>query len=116
MLYPIMTETRNLIDLCGIWDFKLDKGNGFLEKWYEGKLKYTLKISVPSSYNDLFETEEVRDHLGWVWYQRSFQIHKSLLKERIVLRFGSATHDAKVYLNGKLLMEHREALHRLKVK
>lgn len=107
MLYPIMTETRTIIDLSGVWDFKLDKGTGFSEKWYEGKLKGSLKMPVPASYNDLVETQEVRDHIGWVWYQRSFKIHKSLLNERIMLRFGSATHEAKVYINGKFLMEHK---------
>ena len=35
MLYPIMTETRQVIDLNGIWNFKLDKGVGFDEKWQE---------------------------------------------------------------------------------
>ena len=64
-------------------------------------------MAVPSSYNDLVEAEEVRDHVGWVWYERNFTIHKNLLDERIVLRFGSATHEAKVYLNGKFLVEHK---------
>lgn len=107
MLYPIMTESRSIIDLNGIWNFKLDKGEGFAQKWYESNLKDTIKMAVPSSYNDLIEYEEVRDHVGWVWYERSFTIHKSLLDERIVLRFGSVTHEAKVYLNGKFLVEHR---------
>ncbi len=107
MLYPIMTESRSIIDLNGIWNFKLDKGNGFTEKWYESNLKDTIKMAVPSSYNDLVEAEEVRDHVGWVWYERSFTLNKSLLDERIVLRFGSATHEAKVYLNGKFLVEHK---------
>lgn len=107
MLYPIMTESRSVIDLNGIWNFKLDKGNGFTEKWYESNLKDTIKMAVPSSYNDLVEAEEVRDHVGWVWYERSFTLNKSLLDERIVLRFGSATHEAKVYLNGKFLVEHK---------
>lgn len=107
MLYPIMTESRSVIDLNGIWNFKLDKGEGFAQKWYESNLKDTIKMAVPSSYNDLIEDEEVRDHVGWVWYERSFTIHKSLLDERIVLRFGSATHEAKVYLNGKFLVEHK---------
>ncbi len=107
MLYPIMTESRSIIDLNGIWNFKLDKGEGFAQKWYESNLKDTIKMAVPSSYNDLIEDEEVRDHVGWVWYERSFTIHKSLLDERIVLRFGSVTHEAKVYLNGKFLVEHK---------
>ena len=107
MLYPIMTESRSIIDLNGIWDFKIDKGNGFTEKWYESSLKDTIKMAVPSSYNDLIEAQEIRDHVGFVWYERNFTIHKNLLNERIVLRFGSATHHAKVYLNGKFLVEHK---------
>ena len=39
MLYPILTESRLLSDLSGVWDFKLDNGNGFDEKWYEAPLK-----------------------------------------------------------------------------
>ncbi len=107
MLYPIFTESRSIIDLNGIWNFKLDEGNGFDERWYESNLKDTIKMAVPSSYNDLIEDVNVRDHVGWVWYERNFTIHKNLLDERIVLRFGSATHEAKVYLNGEFLVEHK---------
>lgn len=31
MLYPIMTETRSLYDLGGVWNFKLDDGSGWDE-------------------------------------------------------------------------------------
>ena len=107
MLYPIMTETRQVIDLNGIWNFKLDKGTGFEEKWNESGLKDAIRMAVPSSYNDLVESAEFRDHVGWVWYEREFIINKNMLDERVVLRFGSATHHAKVYVNGKLLVEHK---------
>ena len=107
MLYPIISESRNVIDLNGIWNFKLDDGKGFSEEWYKSELKDTMNMPVPASYNDLVECEKVRDHVGWVWYERSFVVPKTLLNERIVLRFGSATHDAKVYINGQLLMEHK---------
>ncbi|HCW52532.1 MAG TPA: beta-glucuronidase [Clostridium sp.] len=107
MLYPIITESRNIIDLCGIWNFKLDNGNGFSEEWYKSPLKNTFNMPVPSSYNDLIESSKVRDHVGWVWYERTISIPKILLSERIVLRFASATHEAKVYINGELLMSHK---------
>lgn len=107
MLYPIMTESRQVIDLNGIWNFKLDKGTGFEEKWNETGLKDTIAMAVPSSYNDLVEGTEVRDHMGWVWYEREFIVNKNMLNERVVLRFGSATHHAKVYINGKLIVEHK---------
>ena len=36
MLYPIVTETRAIVDLSGFWRFKLDEGDGegFVQKWY----------------------------------------------------------------------------------
>ncbi|MGL5244252.1 MAG: sugar-binding domain-containing protein, partial [Sarcina sp.] len=107
MLYPIMSESRQIIDLNGIWNFKLDNGNGLNEGWFKNKLEDTMTMAVPSSYNDLKEDETIRDHVGYVWYEREFVIQKSLLNERVVLRFGSATHHAKVYVNGKLAVEHR---------
>ena len=39
-----MTETRQVIDLNGIWNFKLDKGTGFEEKWNESGLKDTIRM------------------------------------------------------------------------
>ncbi|WP_134700871.1 beta-glucuronidase [Ammoniphilus sp. YIM 78166] len=107
MLYPIMTDTRALIDLNGIWNFKLDTGTGIQEKWYEEKLNGTMRMAVPSSYNDIGVTADIRNHVGWVWYEREFSVPTLLNSERIVLRFGSATHTAKVYVNGELVMEHK---------
>lgn len=108
MLYPILTETRQLFDLCGIWKFKLDKAGGiFTESNSTQPLTDTMQMAVPASYNDLIECEKVRDHVGWVWYERCLTIPKAALNERIVLRFGSVTHEAKVYLNGKFLVAHK---------
>ncbi|WP_028551552.1 beta-glucuronidase [Paenibacillus sp. UNC451MF] len=107
MLYPIITESRSMIDLNGIWGFKLDSGKGFQDKWYESPLIATMNMAVPSSYNDLGVTADIRSHVGWVWYEREFTIPSLLLAERIVLRFGSATHKAKVYVNGELVAEHQ---------
>ncbi len=107
MLYPIITETRAIIDLNGIWKFKLDNGKGLEEKWYESELTDTMNMAVPSSYNDIGVLGEIRKHVGFVWYEREFTIPTLLFGERIVLRFGSATHKAKVYVNGKLAVEHK---------
>lgn len=107
MLYPILTETRTVIDLSGIWRFKTDPGCGFDEKWYESKLNEPMTMAVPSSYSELAADAALRNHVGWVWYEKEFSVPKLLLSERIVLRFGSATHKAKVYLNGTLIAEHK---------
>lgn len=64
-------------------------------------------MSVPSSFNDVGVTADIRNHVGWVWYERDFTVPSLLFSERIVLRFGSATHKAKVYVNGELVVEHQ---------
>ena len=106
MLYPIMTRSRELIDLGGIWNFRLDSGTGFAEKWFEHPLQKTMLMPVPASYNDLYEDAILRDHVGWVWYEREIMVPEHFFTQRIVLRFGSVTHAAKVYLNGQLVAEH----------
>lgn len=107
MLYPIHTDSRSIIDLNGIWNFKLDKGEGFTGKWYEEKLTKTINMAVPASYNDVGVNAEIRNHVGWVWYEREFTVPNILFSQRIVLRFGSATHIAKVFVNGNLVVEHK---------
>jgi len=101
-----MTTSRQLIDLNGIWNFKLDSGRGFEEGWFEHRLQQAIPMPVPASYNDLYEGEEFRDHIGWVWYEREIVVPQHFFNQRIVLRFGSVTHAAKVYLNGQLVVEH----------
>lgn len=107
MLFPILNASRTLIDLSGIWEFKADDGSGFDHKWYEKRLKDPITMAVPASYNDQKESIDLRDHYGWVFYQREISIPKILKGQRIVLRFGAVTHYAKVYLNGELISEHK---------
>lgn len=107
MLYPILNSARTLIDLSGIWKFKLDDGTGFQNKWYEKKLENSLTMAVPASYNDQKESVDIRDHYGYVFYQHELSIPKILQGQRILLRFGAVTHYAKVYLNGELICEHK---------
>ncbi|MGO4374869.1 beta-glucuronidase, partial [Paenibacillus sp. MCAF20] len=69
MLYPIVTETRSIMDLCGIWNFKLDQGDGFRDEWYKEALTDAIRMSVPASFNDTGVTADIRNHVGWVWYE-----------------------------------------------
>lgn len=106
MLYPILTDTRTVLDLNGIWTFKLDHGTGFDQHWESSPLPSQTRMAVPSSYNDIGVVQEIRQHIGRVWYERDFVIPAVLSEERIVLRFGSATHAANVYVNGTPVAEH----------
>lgn len=104
MLYPIITETRHVLDLSGIWKFKLATHDSMID--VTEPLNTTQVMAVPGSYNDQGVVQEIRQHVGDVWYERTFTIPKHLKDERIVLRFGSATHYAEVYVDGKKVVEH----------
>lgn len=107
MLYPILTEARGLIDLSGVWDFKLDDGTAFENKWYEMPLSEPMTMAVPASYNDLKDGVDFRDHYGWVFYQKKITLPRYMKEQRIVLRLAAVTHIAKIYLNGILICEHK---------
>lgn len=107
MLYPVITQSRGLMDLSGIWNFKLDNGKGFEEKWYKAPLADAMTMAVPSSYNDLKEGEDFREHYGWVFYQRSVSVPAYMRSQRVMLRMAAVTHIARVYLNDQLICEHK---------
>lgn len=108
MLYPILTPSRLMIDLAGIWDFKLDHDEeGFREKWYEKPLSDPMTMPVPASYNDLKDGIDFRDHWGWVFYQRKIAVPAAVKSQRVMLRFDAATHHATVWLNGEQIADHQ---------
>ncbi len=107
MLYPVLTESRLLSDLSGVWSFRLDNGKGFEEGWEKAPLADAMTMPVPASYNDLKEGTSFRDHYGWAFYQRTISVPAYVReRQRVVLRCDAVTHHARVFLNGKLLTEH----------
>ncbi len=107
MLRPQDTATRERKSLNGLWRFALDaEGLGRREGWWNRPLAGALEIPVPASYNDIFASREMHDHVGDVWYQTSVWVPARWAGQRIVLRFDSATHRAVVWANGTQVMEH----------
>lgn len=107
MLYPINTESRIVIELNGVWDFQLDNGKAFEEKWYEKPLVNPMTMPVPCAYNDMKEDAQLRDHYGWAFYQKKVNIPKILESERVILRIDAATHLSKVYWNGEIIAQNK---------
>jgi len=45
-------------------------------------------MAVPSSYNDVTQDQSIRDHIGWVWYDRTFfQQPRGASDQWLFLRF-----------------------------
>ena len=104
MLKPRSTATRELVRLDGLWRFALDSAE--VETPWTALLDTTLEAPVPASYNDLFTDASIRDHVGWVWYQRQVRIPRGWAGERIFVRVDAATHEGRVYVNDELVAEH----------
>ncbi|OQV24495.1 Beta-glucuronidase [Hypsibius exemplaris] len=112
-LRPQTSETREIALLDGLWSFRVcgrdNPDEGFFNEWYLKSIKWmdgTILMPVPSSYNDITQDKKLRDHVGWVWYEREFFVASSWKVKRVVLRFDSVQYYAKVWLNGKEIMDH----------
>ncbi|WP_329539057.1 beta-glucuronidase [Streptomyces sp. NBC_01358] len=105
MLKPRSTPTRELTNLDGLWRFAVDGATG--EEPWAGPLDTRLEAAVPASYNDLFTDTAIRDHVGWVWYQRVVRVPRGWAEECVIVRFDAATHHGKVYVDDVIVAEHR---------
>lgn len=108
MLYPINSETREVRELGGYWNFKTDPAEvGRTEEWFCRPLEKTIPMFVPASYNDQTQSAELRNYVGIVWYEQTFFVPAVWQAQRTVLRFGSVTHHAKVWINGIPVAQHK---------
>ena len=107
MLYPRMNDKRSVISLDGVWRFCLDDGT------HQGDIDGDFIahnaeiICVPASYNDQKDEPRYREHCGWAYYERRFTIPRFLVGQRLVLRFDAVTHFARVFIDGRLVKEHK---------
>lgn len=106
MLYPQLSSSRKVYDLNGLWrfkqgDYRPSKQAGLAQdpdsEW----------MVVPTSFNDVLVDGDKRLFIGDNWYERQLDLPVLAEDEEAVLRFGSVTHQASVYLNGQLVATHQ---------
>jgi beta-glucuronidase len=107
MLKPQASETREIVNLDGLYRFKVDFDRaGHQAEWFKAPLATPLEMGVPASYNDVFPDKAIRDHVGYVWYQRDVRVPRGWAGERIHLRLDSATHEGMVWVDDVLVAQH----------
>ncbi|MFT7797092.1 beta-glucuronidase [Arapaima gigas] len=116
MLYPRESSSRELKELNGLWSFRADyspsRNAGFEKSWFSRRLWETgpvIDMPVPASFNDITQEAQLRDFIGWVWYERELWVPGRWLSDeghRIVLRVGSAHYYSIVWVNGVKVTEH----------
>ena len=111
ILYPRISESRDVRSLDGIWQFRacpsLEPNKGFDETWYSQRLwktGETIDMPIPASYNDLTTDASLRDFTGWAWYDRDFHLSPTwdLDKVNVMVRVGAVNYDAIVWINGQV--------------
>uniref|UniRef100_A0A8C0WIP0 Glycosyl hydrolases family 2 sugar binding domain-containing protein n=1 Tax=Castor canadensis TaxID=51338 RepID=A0A8C0WIP0_CASCN len=107
---------RDRKELDGLWSFRADfsdsRHQGFDQQWYRRPLRESgpiLDMPVPSSFNDMGQDRQLRDFIGWVWYEREVTLPQRWTQDvstRVVLRIGSAHYYAIVWVNGVHVTQH----------
>lgn len=106
MLYPKTTPTRRVMDLNGMWKFRLDKnGEGEEKKWKNG-IPNADWIPVPASFNDFYTDKESREFAGDFWYETEVFVPSEWKGRHLIVRFAAVTHRAVVYVNGVEVTRH----------
>ncbi len=86
--------------LNGLWAYSFDTGED------SEKLNWQESILVPFPPESELSGLNDQSYHPVVWYKRSFDLPKNWQSKRIKLHFGAVDYRAKVWLNGKLVLEH----------
>ena len=106
LLYPVSSVSRRVVSLDGMWKFQLDPESiGVASDWANG-LPSPVLMPVPSAFCDLFTDKESREYCGDFWYETDFFVPGEWNGCDVAIRFGSATHRARVFVNGVEVTSH----------
>ena len=107
---PAIADTvTQLLSLDGAWRFRTDRGDvGESRGWFETAAEDVSwqTVRVPHCWNTDTEWDGYK---GRAWYRRCFALPWDFADKRLLIRFESCFHTAKVWLNGTLLTTHEGA-------
>ena len=102
-------ERTDWVNLNGQWTFEMDFGSSGEQRGWTNTKGLSKKITVP------FCPESELSGIGYtyfipcVWYQRNINIPAEWNGKKILLHFGAADYETKVYVDGKMVGEHKGA-------
>ena len=99
---------ENWLCLNGEWEFETDPGiSGEARRLYEVDAPFGRVINVPFCIESKLSGIEEKDFINSVWYRRKIEITEDQLKGRVLLHFGGADYETKVYVNGEESFSHK---------
>lgn len=99
------TQKNTIIDLSGVWKYKVEEEGTFK------KLNYFKPTANRSGWKDMkvphnWYLTELGDFFGAVWFEKEFELGTNLKGRNISLKFSAVDYYADVWLNGKFLGHH----------
>lgn len=105
-LYPIQNKYRFNTLMNGTWKFEADPNSVGLDERWNKELPDPEEMPVPGTFAELTTKRDRKYYTGDFWYQKDFFIPSFLKEKDLYIRFGSVTHRAKVFINGKEVGQH----------
>ncbi len=106
LLYPIDSASRRTVSLNGMWGFQIDPASCGEQDGWTKKLPKADTLPVPASFADFYTDKAIREYCGDFWYEKDFYVPAEWNGKTVAVRFGSATHVAKVWCNGIEVATH----------
>jgi beta-galactosidase/beta-glucuronidase len=106
--FPRPDFERSLwMSLNGEWEFDFDDGDRGEREGWGSSGHFQRAILVPFCYQS--EASGIGDATAHevVWYRRSFSLPESFRERRAILKFGAVDYEAKVWINGVFVGQHR---------
>ncbi|MCE5273478.1 beta-galactosidase [bacterium] len=101
-------ERADWLNLNGPWEFEYDPGlSGEARGMQKAGAAFSKTINVPFCPESRLSGLADTDFLPCVWYRRTFEVPAAWQGKRVLLHFGAADYDTKVWLDGTLVGEHR---------
>lgn len=93
---------REWTNLNGLWDYSIQSLAAIAPASYDGKIlvPYPLEAALSGVRKVLAPTDRL-------WYQRTFDAPDLAGRQRLLLHFGAADWETRVWVNGTLAGEHR---------
>ena len=102
-------ERTDWVNLNGQWTFEMDFGSSGEQRGWTNTKGLSKKITVPFCPESELSGIGYTDFIPCVWYQRNINIPAEWNRKKILLHFGAADYETKVYVDGKMVGEHKGA-------
>lgn len=100
-------ERTDWVNLNGQWTFEMDFGSSGEQRGWTNTKGLSKKIMVPFCPESELSGIGYTDFIPCVWYQRNINIPAEWNGKKILLHFGAADYETKVYVDGKMVGEHK---------